>query len=90
MYRGGNLETTGTAWLREHIARGPYGGLYPLYDGGDRFSNHLGRVEGLKEGDTPSFLNLVDNGLSVPERPDYGGWGGRFIKQPGTEHHLDA
>jgi hypothetical protein len=30
------------------------------------------------EGDTPSFLNLIDNGLSDPEHPDWGGWGGRY------------
>jgi hypothetical protein len=30
------------------------------------------------EGDTPSFLGLVNNGLSSPENPDYGSWGGRY------------
>jgi hypothetical protein len=30
------------------------------------------------EGDTPSFLNLIDNGLGDPQHPDYGGWGGRY------------
>ena len=30
------------------------------------------------EGDTPSFLNLVNNGLSDSEHPDWGGWGGRY------------
>ncbi len=30
------------------------------------------------EGDTPSFLYCIDNGLNVPEHIDYGGWGGRF------------
>lgn len=30
------------------------------------------------EGDTPSFLNLINNGLSNPEHPDWGGWGGRY------------
>jgi hypothetical protein len=30
------------------------------------------------EGDTPSFLYLIPNGLGVPERPDYGSWGGRY------------
>ena len=30
------------------------------------------------EGDTPTFLNLIDNGLSDPEHPDWGGWGGRY------------
>ncbi len=30
------------------------------------------------EGDTPSWLNLIPNGLSEPEHPDWGGWGGRY------------
>jgi hypothetical protein len=30
------------------------------------------------EGDTPSFLHLIDNGLGNPEHPDWGGWGGRY------------
>ena len=30
------------------------------------------------EGDTPSWLNLIPNGLSYPEHPDWGGWGGRY------------
>ncbi len=30
------------------------------------------------EGDTPSFLGLIGNGLNVPEQPDWGGWGGRY------------
>lgn len=34
----------------------------------------------LWEGDTPSFLNLIQNGLNDPEKWHYGGWGGRFTK----------
>jgi hypothetical protein len=30
------------------------------------------------EGDTPSFLNLINNGLGDPEHPDWGSWGGRY------------
>lgn len=30
------------------------------------------------EGDSPSFLYVVNNGLNHPEHPDWGGWGGRF------------
>lgn len=30
------------------------------------------------EGDSPSFLYMIDNGLNSPEHPDWGGWGGRF------------
>lgn len=36
------------------------------------------KVEFLMEGDTPSFLGLVNNGLNDPEHPNYGGWGGRY------------
>ena len=35
-------------------------------------------VRGIKEGDTPSFLSLVPNGLSDPVHPWLGSWGGRF------------
>ncbi|WPP52682.1 DUF1593 domain-containing protein [Catalinimonas niigatensis] len=54
-------------WLRENIMEnhGPLGAEYP-------------EVEYAMEGDTPSFLSLINNGLNVPERPDYGGWGGRY------------
>ena len=33
------------------------------------------------EGDTPSFLHVLNavTGLSDPTRPDWGGWGGRFV-----------
>ena len=32
----------------------------------------------LGEGDTPTFLNLIDNGLRAYENPHWGGWGGRM------------
>lgn len=62
---------------------------------------HLGRIYpkykyGV-EGDTPSLLYVLPNGLNVPERPSFGGWGGffqwgispdgvtkAFVNQPGT------
>ena len=31
------------------------------------------------EGDSPSFMSLISNGLNDPEHPDYGGWGGRYV-----------
>lgn len=31
------------------------------------------------EGDTPSFLGLLPNGLNEPEHPEWGGWGGRYV-----------
>ncbi|KAL6401556.1 cellulose-binding protein [Ilyonectria robusta] len=53
-------------WLKEHIQVGPLGAQYP-------------DLEFIMEGDTPTFLYLIQNGLSFPERPSYGSWGGRYV-----------
>ncbi|CAH0022334.1 unnamed protein product [Clonostachys rhizophaga] len=53
-------------WLRKHIQIGPLGKEYP-------------DVEYGMEGDTPTFLYLIQNGLGVPEQPSWGSWGGRFL-----------
>jgi hypothetical protein len=70
-YMTGDPRTLGRDWVVTNVRQGhgPLGALYPLDGHG---------VPGMKEGDTPSFLGLVPNGLNVPERPDWGGWGGRF------------
>lgn len=63
---GANFSVVSNEWLDKHVrSKGPLGAEYPLW----KF---------LMEGDTPSFLSLIDNGLNNPERPDYGGWGGRY------------
>jgi hypothetical protein len=65
---GADPEPVSKAWLNANIgSKGPLGKLYPL-------------PAYIMEGDTPSFLNLIPNGLSVSERPDWGGWGGRYAK----------
>lgn len=66
---GANIETFTTEWIDEHVqSRGPLGRLYP-----ERRWKY--------EGDTPAFLYLLRNGLSAPEHPHYGGWGGRFSRE---------
>ncbi|HSH96279.1 MAG TPA: DUF1593 domain-containing protein, partial [Roseimicrobium sp.] len=54
-------------WIAAHIQQGhgPLGAMYPDVSFG-------------MEGDTPSFLSLIPNGLNAPEHPDWGGWGGRY------------
>ena len=37
----------------------------------------------ISEGDTPTFLNLLDNGLRAYEDGSYGGWGGRTRQDAG-------
>ena len=38
------------------------------------------RYDFISEGDTPSFLYLIDRGLRSIEHPSYGGWGSRFTE----------
>ncbi len=54
-------------WIAENIQQGhgPLGAVYPDVAYG-------------MEGDTPSWLGLIPNGLNVPEHPEWGGWGGRY------------
>jgi hypothetical protein len=65
--RGINNKTISNSWIAEHIQQnhGPLGAAYPDVAWG-------------VEGDTPSFLSLIPNGLNVAEHPEWGGWGGRY------------
>ena len=73
---GADFTTVTNEWLDENIrSKGPLGKDYPRY----MF---------IMEGDTPSFLGLIDNGLNAYRRPDWGGWGGRYVyRQPYGESH---
>jgi len=65
-FGGADPTIVGNPWLDENVRRkGPLGAQYP-------------QIKFLMEGDTPSFLHLVHNGLGDPEHPDWGGWGGRY------------
>jgi hypothetical protein len=44
----------------------------------------------ISEGDSPSFLYLIDTGLRSIEHPDYGGWGGRFKRESNNEFNPAA
>ena len=71
---GGNYSLVENAWLDKHIRRkGPLGEQYPY-------------MKYLMEGDSPSFMFLINNGLNSPDHPDWGSWGGRYeLYQPRTE-----
>lgn len=73
---GADLRTVTNEWLEQNIrAKGPLGKVYP-------------RFMFIMEGDTPSFLGLIGNGLNAYRRPDWGGWGGRYVYlQPYGESH---
>ena len=73
-FAGGNFPIVDNPWLDEHIrSKGPLGAEYP-------------HMEFLMEGDSPSFMYLINNGLGNPDHPDWGSWGGRYeFYQPRTE-----
>ncbi|MGB6192277.1 MAG: nucleoside hydrolase-like domain-containing protein [Terracidiphilus sp.] len=73
---GADFTPVTNEWLDANIrSKGPLGKVYP-------------RFMFIMEGDTPSFLNLIGNGLDAWRRPDWGGWGGRYIyRQPYGETH---
>lgn len=60
-------ESISNEWIAVNIQQGhgPLGAHYPDVAWG-------------VEGDTPSFLSLIPNGLNVPDHPNWGGWGGRY------------
>lgn len=64
-------------WLSENVTNnhGPLGALYPQTY--------------VSEGDTPSFLNLINNGLDAHLDYTLGGWGGRSAHDdPAFSNHL--
>ena len=70
-----HFEMVDNSWLEQHVIKnhGPLGALYPP-------------LKYIMEGDTPSFLGLIDNGLHWETSPSFGGWGGRYaLYQPAGE-----
>jgi hypothetical protein len=70
-YRNGprhKFEMVDNPWMTEHVIKnhGPLGALYPP-------------LKYIMEGDTPSFMGLINNGLGWAASPSYGGWGGRYV-----------
>jgi hypothetical protein len=66
-FQGADFSLVDNPWLDENIRKdhGPLGAQYPWTDF-------------LMEGDSPSFLYLINNGLGSSENPNYGSWGGRY------------
>ena len=64
---GADFTTFTDDWVNAHIrSKGPLGAHYPM-------------PCCIHEGDTPSFLGLIGNGLASFMSPTFGGWGGRYV-----------
>jgi hypothetical protein len=66
-FDGADSNLVNNNWLDANIRKnhGPLGAEHP-------------HTDFIMEGDTPSFLGLITNGLNESEHPNYGGWGGRY------------
>jgi hypothetical protein len=78
---------------------GPLAGSYFLWGDGQKLTADPDHIQGdtaetrqagrnqydfISEGDSPSFLYLINTGLRNIEDPSYGGWGGRFEHSKST------
>lgn len=65
-FTGADYSLVGVPWIEKNIrSKGPLKARYP-------------EPKFLMEGDTPTFLYLMDNGLGDPKHPDWSSWGGRY------------
>lgn len=73
---GPNTTYVTNSWIKENIqTTSPLGQVYP-----DVMFN--------MEGDTPSTLFVIPNGLNWPLNPEYGGWGGRYTLSDLSANYL--
>ena len=59
-------------WMKSHILEnhGPLCSMYKAHDNGDFRS----------EGDSPAYFHVIPAELRNQEHPDWGGWGGRYVR----------
>lgn len=77
-YAEGDQSLVSPEWVERHV-REPLKSVYPT---------EAHKKAGVKEGDTPSFMYLLPNGLSDPEHPGQGNWGGRFARSGRGHEYL--
>lgn len=83
---GGSDDPLGNQkWIETNIRKnhGPLGAVYPL---------SAMSVNGIKEGDSPSFMYLVSAIIKKtdPEDPTQENWGGQFVRLAKTNHWVDG
>jgi hypothetical protein len=66
-------------WMKEHLINnhGPLCALYKAHVAGEK---DFEEGDFRSEGDSPSFMHEIMTGLGDLEKPDWGGWAGRYIR----------
>lgn len=74
------------AWMKENILEnhGPLCAIYAAHEEGNEAKTPGDKPfkEGdfRSEGDSPAFMHTIPTGLRSMESPDWGGWGGRYVR----------
>ena len=80
-----NLPYFKAEWMQENLLQnhGPLAALYKAHVPGSYGllgDTDFDTGDFRSEGDSPAFLHLIDTGLRNLESPDWGGWGGRYVR----------
>ena len=67
------------AWMNENILS-DHGKLCSLYEAHKNGDDGFDDGDFRSEGDSPAFLHTIVTGLRNLEAPDWGGWGGRYVR----------
>ena len=67
------------SWMKSHILES-HGPLCSLYKAHRKTEKGFEEGDFRSEGDSPAFMHNIDTGLRSMESPDWGGWGGRYVK----------
>ncbi len=83
IWKEGDQSLVSPEWLERNVrtGHGLLGSIYPPKASGK---------SGVKEGDTPAFFYVLPNGLSDPEHPEWGNWGGRFERSGRGNEYVSA
>jgi hypothetical protein len=67
------------SWMKSNILEN-HGPLCELYKAHVKGESGFDQGDFRSEGDSPAFLHTIPTGLRSMESPDWGGWGGRFVR----------
>jgi hypothetical protein len=82
---GPDHSTLAAKWIKDNIQIGSLGSIYSAP-----------KSDMILESATPTFFHLLQNGLSAPDTPSFGSWGGRYARTDisttglNSNHHSDA
>jgi hypothetical protein len=67
------------SWMKANILEN-HGPLCALYKAHRKQDPGFDEGDFRSEGDSPAFLHAIPTGLRSTQSPDWGGWGGRFVR----------